>query len=75
VPSRYPDEFRSYIDGLEKGTVMQAAVSYVDSQWMEVGKDLEDMYVGAITPEELIKIIADRRDEQALLQKDPAWVQ
>jgi len=73
VPSRYPADFKTYIDGLEKGTVMQAAVSYVDSQWMEVGKDLEDMYVGAITPEQLVKIIADRRDEQALLQKDPAW--
>lgn len=73
VPSRYPEEFKTYIDSLEKGTVMQAAVSYVDSQWMEVGKDLEDMYVGAITPEQLVKIIADRRDEQAQLQKDPAW--
>lgn len=73
IPSRYPDEFKAYIDSLEKGTVMQAAVSYVDSQWMEVGKDLEDMYVGASTPEALIQIISDRRDEQARLQNDPAW--
>lgn len=75
IPSKYPQEVQTYIDSLEKGTVMQASVSYVDSQWMDVGKDLEDMYVGAITPEQLVKIISDRRDEQALLQKDPAWQQ
>ncbi len=73
VPSRFPGEFKAYIDTLEKGTVMQAAVSYVDSQWMDVGKDLEDMYVGAVTPEQLVKIISDRRDEQAQLHNDPAW--
>lgn len=73
IPSRYPKEYSEYLDNLEKGTVMQAAVSYVDTQWMEVGKDLEDMYAGGMTPKEVVQSIANRRDEQAKLQKDPAW--
>lgn len=53
---------------------MQTSVNYIDSQWMDVGKDLESMYTGAMTPEEVLKTIMERRIEQAKLQKDPGWV-
>lgn len=75
IEGRYSKEDQAYIDSLEKGTVVQAAVKYVDSQWMDVGKDLEAMYTGAITPEEVVQTIVDRRKEQAQLQKDEYWAE
>ncbi len=73
IPSKYPAEYSAYIAKHKTGTVMQAAVKYIDSQWMDVGKDLEAMYSGALTVDQVLQTIADRRDEQAKLQKDSAW--
>jgi raffinose/stachyose/melibiose transport system substrate-binding protein len=73
VPSKYSKEDQAYIDSLKKGMVMQAGVKYIDSQWMDIGKDLEAMYTGASTPQDVLKTIMNRRTEQAKLQKDPDW--
>lgn len=73
IKSKYPEDIRNYMGSLERGTVMQAGVTYIDPQWMDVGKDIDAMYSGAMTPEDVVKSIAERRDEQAKLQKDPAW--
>lgn len=67
------DEFNKYIDSLERGTIMQVGVKYIDPQFMDTGKDIEAMYTGAMTPEEVMENISRRRAEQAELQKDPAW--
>ncbi len=73
IEGKYSEEDQAYIDSLEKGMVVQAAVKYIDSQWMDIGKDLEAMYTGAITPEEVVQTIIDRRIEQAQLQRDEYW--
>jgi raffinose/stachyose/melibiose transport system substrate-binding protein len=73
IPSKYSKEDQAYIDSLKKGMVMQAGVKYIDSQWMDIGKDLEAMYTGASTPQDVLKTIMNRRTEQAKLQKDPDW--
>jgi len=73
IKSKYSKEDQAYIDSLQKGMVMQAGVKYIDSQWMDVGKDLEAMYTGSSTPEDVLKTIMTRRTEQAKLQKDPDW--
>lgn len=73
IPNKYPKDYSDYLKAHKSGTVMQAAVKYIDSQWMDVGKDLEGMYAGALTPDQVVQKIASRRDEQARLQKDPAW--
>ncbi|HHU70700.1 MAG TPA: extracellular solute-binding protein, partial [Clostridiales bacterium] len=73
ISGRYSEEDQAYIDAHEKGLVVQVAVNYIDSQWMDVGKDLESMYTDALTPEGVLETIMNRRDDQALLQKDPAW--
>lgn len=73
IEGKYSEEDQAYIDSLEKGMVVQAAVKYIDSQWMDIGKDLEAMYTGAITPEEVVQTIIDRRTEQAQLQRDEYW--
>lgn len=73
IESKYSEEDQALIDSLEKANVVQTSVNYIDSQWMDVGKDLEAMYTGAATPEDVLKTIMDRRIEQAELQKDPGW--
>lgn len=73
IATKYPKDYADYLGKLKRGTVMQAAVKYVDSQWMDVGKDLEAMYAGASTVDQVMQTISQRRDEQARLQKDAAW--
>lgn len=73
VESKYSEEDQAFIDSLEKANVVQTSVNYIDSQWMDVGKDLEAMYTGAMTPEDVVNTIAKRRNEQAELQRDPGW--
>lgn len=74
ITSKYTKEDQAFLDSLKKANVVQTSVNYIDSQWMDVGKDLEYMYTGAMTPEEVLKTIMERRIEQAKLQKDPGWV-
>lgn len=73
VDTKYTEEDQAFIDSLEKANVVQTSVNYIDSQWMDVGKDLEAMYTGAMTPEDVVDTIARRRNEQAELQRDPGW--
>lgn len=73
ITNKYPKDYSEYINAHKTGTVMQAAVKYIDSQWMDVGKDLDGMYAGALTVDQVMQSIASRRDRQAKLQKDAAW--
>lgn len=75
ITPSYPEEFNTYIDSLERGTIMQVGVKYIDPQFMDTGKDIEAMYTGAMTSEQVLENISRRRAEQAELQKDPNWVQ
>lgn len=74
IPSRLPQDIDALFKNTPQGTVMQYGVKYIDSQWMDVGKDIEAMYAGALTPRQVLTRIQKRRDEQAVLQKDPDWV-
>lgn len=73
VETKYTEEDQAFLDSLEKANVVQTSVNYIDSQWMDIGKDLESMYTGAMTPDDVVKSIAKRRNEQAELQKDEGW--
>ncbi len=73
IKSRYPADFQAFLQKSPQGTVMQYGVKYIDSQWMDVGKDIEAMYAGAFTPKQVVDNIQKRRVEQAELQKDPYW--
>lgn len=74
IPSRLPADIQALFKNAKQGTVMQYGVKYIDSQWMDVGKDIEAMYAGALTPKQVVARIQKRRDEQAALQKDPDWI-
>ncbi|MCK0470188.1 ABC transporter substrate-binding protein [Halalkalibacter sp. APA_J-10(15)] len=71
-PKLTPD-YIEYEENLDSGTVMQAAVTYIDPQWMDIGKDISGMFAGALTPEQILENIDNRRAELAKVQQDPAW--
>ena len=75
IESKYTEEDQAYMDSLEKANVVQTSVNYIDSQWMDIGKDLEAMYTGAMTPQDVVDTIVERRNDQAKLQKDPGWTE
>jgi raffinose/stachyose/melibiose transport system substrate-binding protein len=57
----------------EQGTVYQVAVNYLNPQWMELGKDLTSIFIGDMTPDDMLEMIDTRRTEQAAAVKDTAW--
>lgn len=73
IESKEKPEFAEYFKTLPQGIVMQVGVSYIDPQWMDVGKDIDAMYSDIMTPEEVFENIDIRREEQAGLAQDPAW--
>lgn len=75
LATKMPLEYSDYYNSLEKGNVMQYGVKYIDTQWMDVGQDLEAMYVGAMSIENVMNKISKRRNEQATIQKDKAWIE
>ncbi len=74
IPGRYTDEEQAYIDSLEKASVVQIAVNYIDAQWMDVGKDLEALFLGVMTPEDVLQSIMKRRTDMAELYRDEGWM-
>ncbi len=54
-------------------TVMQAAVSYIDPQWMDISKDLQMLYLDQLTEEDVLANMDERRATQAEQNNDPAW--
>jgi len=57
----------------DRGTVYQTAVTYVNSQWMDIGRDLTAMVTGAMQPEDVLGSIDKRRTDFAQAAQDPAW--
>ena len=56
-----------------KTIVYQDAVNYVNPQWMDIGKDMASMYIGKMSPMDVLKSIDKRRADMAKNAKDPAW--
>ena len=59
----------------ERGTVYQVAVTYLNPQWMDLGKDITAIIIGDMVPEDMLKMIDDRRATLAGTQNDPAWAE
>ena len=57
----------------KRGTVYQTAVTYVNPQWIDIGKDLTAMFTGDMQPEDVLVSIDNRRADLAKTAKDPAW--
>ena len=57
----------------DRGTVYQTDVVYVNPQWMDIGRDLTAMVIGAMQPEDVLRNIDRRRADFADAAQDPAW--
>jgi len=57
----------------DRGIVYQTAVTYVNPQWIDIGKDLTAMFTGAMQPADVLANIDKRRAQLATAAKDPAW--
>jgi raffinose/stachyose/melibiose transport system substrate-binding protein len=74
VTAELSAEQQAFIDTYkEQGTVYQTAVNYVNPQWMDVGQDLTAMFTDAITPEDVLASIDQRRADMAAAAGDEAW--
>ena len=48
-------------------------MKYYNPAWMDIGADMSAMFLGEMTPEEVLKDIDKLRAEQAAAASDPAW--
>ncbi len=58
-----------------KGSVYQTAVTYVNPQWIDMGKDMVAMFTGQMQPGDVLTSIDNRRAQEAAAAGDPAWNQ
>jgi len=74
IKSKLLPSQQTFLDShTKRGVVYQTAVTYVNPQWMDMGKDIVSMFTGAMTPEDVLKTIDQRRTDMATAAKDPAW--
>lgn len=75
ITTKFSPSQQAFMDQYQdsRGIVYQIAVNYINSQWMEIGKDITAMFTGAMTPEQVLESVDKRRAEYAKAAKDPAW--
>jgi raffinose/stachyose/melibiose transport system substrate-binding protein len=74
VTAKWTPEQQAFLDTYPAKTIVyQDAVNYLNPQWMDMGKDMVAMFTGAMTPEDVLKSIDQRRAEMAATANDPAW--
>lgn len=74
APMGYVGPVKEFYDMYsDQATVYQTAVKYVNPQWTEMGANLSAMFVGEMTPEEVLIEIDKLRAEQAKAASDEAW--
>ena len=69
----YSDEVQQFLDSFPKASVVQIAVNYIDNQWMDIGKDIENMFKGSLSPDDVLELMMERRSAQAVAGGDPGW--
>lgn len=74
APTAYTGTVKEFYDTYTtQATVYQTAVKYVNPQWMEIGASLSAMFVGEMTPDDVLTEIDKMRAEQAKAASDEAW--
>lgn len=72
-PKLLPNQEAFLNEHSDHGTVYQTAVTYVNPQWMDIGKDLTAMVTDTMQPEDVLVSIDSRRTQLAEAAHDPAW--
>ena len=76
LTAKWTPEQQEFLDTYAaKSIVYQDAVNYLNPQWMDIGKDMVAMFTGAMTPEEVLASIDQRRADMAKTANDPAWAE
>lgn len=74
INDKYSDEIREFYNTYTNhGTVYQTQVKYLNPQWMDIGKDLEAMFINTARPQDVLNNIDRRRADAAAAAQDPAW--
>ena len=74
APTTYSDTIQEFYDSYPtSSTVYQTAVKYVNPQSTEIGNNMSAMFLGEMTPEEVLEDLDKNRAEQAKAASDEAW--
>ena len=74
APSAYSAVVQEFYDRYpEKVAVFQASVKYYNPAWMDIGADMSAMFLGEMTPEEVLEDIDKLRADQAAAASDEGW--
>ncbi len=76
VEAKWDDAQAAFLDTYPaEGIVYQDIVNYLNPQWMDIGRDMVDMFTGGMSPEDVMAAIDQRRAELATAAGDPAWTE
>ena len=67
------NEFIASYDDDHSGMVLQDVVTYFNEQWGDISTNLASMFIGDMTPEDVLKAIDDGRAQLAEAAGDEAW--
>ena len=74
VNPKYTEEIKSFYERYpEKAIVFQTQIKYLNTQWMDMGKEIAAICHGASTPEQMLQNIDKGREDQAKAAKDSDW--
>ena len=74
IEAKWDENQQAFFDTYEAGGIVyQDIVNYLNPQWMDIGKDMTDMFVGGMSAEDVMASIDQRRAEMAAAAGDPAW--
>lgn len=74
APSAYSAVVQDFYDRYpDKVAVFQASVKYYNPAWMDIGADMSAMFLGEMTPEEVLEDIDKLRADQAAAASDEGW--
>ena len=72
----YSETTKAFLDSYDdehSGMVLQDVVTYFNEQWMDISANIAAMFIGDMTPEEVLQAIDDGRAQLAAAAGDEAW--
>ena len=65
--------FAASFDEAHSGMVLQDVAKYFNEQWMDISANIASMFIGDMTPEDVLKAVDDGRAQLAKAAGDPNW--